>query len=100
MECTVNKGMSHTEILYDISHLENPEQYTYVIMGKPGPTGKSWLCKQLKDRGFKAVESDYLNLLYRTDINKNYYFVYPDVKTIVIVLNRTIMPKAYLKDGK
>lgn len=54
---TPNKrDMSPAAILDMIASMGNPEEYTYIILGKPGPNGKTWLCDRLKSRGFKAIE--------------------------------------------
>lgn len=94
------KGMSHIEILHAISRLVEPEQYNYVILGESGPTGKTWLCKQLKKYGLNAAESDTNNYWYRSHDYDNYMFVYPEVKTVVIILNRIIIPRSRLYEGE
>lgn len=67
--------------------------YTYIIMGKGGPTGKTRLRDMLEDKGFKAFEiSEDLtgsNLVeYRDD--ENHYLVNDLNKTITIVLNKRL----------
>lgn len=62
---------------------------TYIIMGQPGPTGKTRLCEELRKKGFTAFEisEHFYDLVnYRTD--KNHYRICGDVA--VIVLNRTL----------
>lgn len=50
------RDMSPAAILDMIASMCNPKDYTYIILGQPGPTGKTWLCDRLKSRGFKAIE--------------------------------------------
>lgn len=63
--------------------------YTIVILGRPGPTGKTWLCNVLRQHNFNAVEiseeiTPFVNWL---DSKKNYYFTDPYTKHITIILN-------------
>ena len=65
------------------------QDYTFVIMGRSGPTGKTWLCNQLRKYGFNAFEISehiYDKIHYRDDDNS----YIPDhlYKQIVIILNR------------
>lgn len=64
---------------------------TYIIMGRGGPTGKSWLCEKLNSMGFKAIELSeniYDLVDYATD--QNHYRICDDVG--IIVLNQ-ILPQ-------
>lgn len=89
-------GRSPREILQHIK-LENESayktyaDYTYVIMGRPGPTGKTWLRNQLVEAGYKAIElsEDLVGLVYYKD-DGNYFRVNHMKKTVLIVLNRSI----------
>lgn len=36
--------------------LADRSDYTIVILGKPGPRGKTWLCEALRQNGFNAIE--------------------------------------------
>lgn len=67
------------------------QDYTFIIMGRSGPTGKTWLCNQLRNHGFNAFdisENVYDKVTYRDDDN----FYIPDhlYKQIVIILNRDL----------
>lgn len=64
-------------------------QYTFIIMGKPGPTGKTRLCDNLNKAGFKAFEvSEYLTGMVEYLDNENHYLVDETHKTVTIILNR------------
>lgn len=64
------------------------KQYTYVILGKRGPTGKTWLCNELKNHGFNAIEitESIFDLVSYSD-NDNHIDIDDLNKRIVIVLN-------------
>ena len=71
--------------------LGSPKDYTYIIAGKPGPTGKTWLCQRFILDGYKAVEITQslmftCNYLY----DHNEYHINPDNRTVVIILNRPL----------
>lgn len=67
------------------------KDYTIVITGKPGPTGKTSLCKTFNNAGFKAIELtemlDMNNLVDFKD-DKNHVLVDDGQKVILIVLNK------------
>ena len=68
-----------------------PKDYTYVILGRVGPTGKTWLTKELNNRGYKAfdlTESMYNLIDYPNDSND--YRIDQWQKFVTIVLNRRI----------
>ena len=66
-------------------------EYTYIIMGEPGPTGKTWLCDGLKMFGFKAFEitEDVMDLVSYND-GKNHYIINDANKQITIILNKPL----------
>ena len=65
--------------------------YTYVILGRSGPTGKTWLRTQLVEAGYNAVElsEDIIWLVEYTD-DKNHFIVNRMQKMVIVVLNRSI----------
>jgi hypothetical protein len=65
--------------------------WTFVIIGRNGPTGKSWLCRGLQNRGFTAVELTE-SICQLVDYRDSHNHVIADYcnKTIVIVLNRSL----------
>lgn len=65
-------------------------EYTVVITGRYGPTGKTTLCKLLVNAGINAIEiSETLNnrviYLYKND---NDVLIDDDNKIVLVVLNR------------
>ena len=68
------------------------QEYTYIILGEPGPTGKTRLTNELINRGFDAFEitADILGLVSYND-NKNHYMVDHYAEQVVIVLNDKTM---------
>jgi predicted nucleic-acid-binding Zn-ribbon protein len=69
-----------------------PKDVTVIIMGKPGPTGKTWLCDHLKEMGFNAIELDLegcrAHVEYHEETNR--YTI--AAKTVYVVLN-DILPQ-------
>lgn len=64
-------------------------QYSYIILGRPGPTGKTWLYNGLKLNGYKAFElsEDIIGLVdYRDD--DNHYLIDDTKKQVIIILNK------------
>ena len=70
---------------------EEFRSYVCVVLGKPGPTGKTWLVDMLTSRGFRAMEisNDLLFLVEYCD-DRNHIAVDHYHKQIVIVLNKPI----------
>ena len=66
----------------------NAKEYTYIILGNTGPTGKTWICNGLRLHGFTAFEitEGIFNLVDYRD-NKNHYIVDDVNKQVLIVLN-------------
>ena len=65
--------------------------YTIIITGKPGPTGKTTLYKRLENEGFKVLEITEL-ILQLVDFNGNSNYVVEDVfqKVLIIILNKEL----------
>lgn len=67
---------------------------TIIILGRPGPTGKTWLCNKLKEHGFNAIEISediFEYVSYNND--RNYISRKPYTNHIVIILNRPLEEK-------
>ena len=65
--------------------------WTFIILGRNGPTGKSWLCRELQNLGFTAIElSESILPLVEYRDNKNHVIADGLNKTVVIVLNRSL----------
>ena len=72
---------------------ETSIEYTYIITGRHGPTGKSWLCRELRSRGYKAfdITSDLLrccNVEFNTPYNS--YTINELDNHMVIILNEPL----------
>lgn len=69
----------------------SPKDYTYIITGKTGPTGKTWLCNRFILDGYKAVEITQ-GLMFACEYlhNGNEYSINADNRTVVIILNRPL----------
>ena len=74
----------------NFARTEDPE-WNYIITGRGGPTGKTFLYNKLKKNGYNAIEisEDLAGLVDYRD-NKNHYFVDRAKKQLVIVLNKPI----------
>lgn len=86
------------KILNDIlSHLrgtgEDPSEYTYIIMGKTGPTGKTWICDKLKQYGYNACEiTESICWIVDYQDTGNHYLIKKQSRVVVIILNAPIEP--------
>lgn len=66
------------------------KDYTVIITGKPGPTGKTTLCKLLVNAGINAIEISeilYGNVVYLLE-NDNTMAIDEENKIILVILNR------------
>lgn len=91
--CDLKNELTPNDILHRITNmnLRHADSYTYIICGKSGPTGKTWLWKTLKCHGFNAIEisEDIVGLVeYRDD--KNYFIVNERDGFIIIILNKLL----------
>lgn len=73
---------------FQFDHSKQP--YTFIILGRGGPTGKTWLCTGLKKYGFTAFEvtESIFNLVEYTSC-KNRVIKNDIDRTIVVVLNES-----------
>jgi hypothetical protein len=86
------KNNTNESILHHIKHSwKLKDGYTFIITGKIGPTGKSWLKRALIAQGYRAIEitGSLYSLVEYTD-NKNHFIVDEYEKTVLIVLNRRV----------
>lgn len=66
-------------------------EFTYVILGQSGPTGKTWLYNQLKIRGLDVVEiSEDICYLVRYEDSDNHYIIDELDLKVIIVLNKLL----------
>ena len=85
--------MSPSRILHKI--LNDPfgeaKDYTYIILGDGPCTGKSWLCKALREHGFNAFEiSEDVGGLVTYRDKKNHIKTVNPYQQVVIVLNHPL----------
>ncbi len=70
--------------------------WRYVILGRPGPTGKTYLCNQLCENGYNAIEiTEEIYDLVSFDDNKNHFKIDYMKKLVVIILNRKLPEHIY-----
>lgn len=85
------ENLTVNEIRYKIiNHFRN-DKYTYIILGKPGRTGKSWLTAALKEAGLNAIEiSEYVGGHVQYNDCKNH--VEEDIANsiLTIILNKPL----------
>ena len=63
---------------------------TFVICGKGGPTGKSWLCNELRKAGHTAIEiSEGINRFVTYDDDNN-HMGEMGFNQVIIVLNKPL----------
>ena len=67
----------------------NPSEMTYLVMGKGGPTGKSWLVNQLKEAGYRAIDvtEDAFEFVISRKTSGNYMKIDRMNKIVYISLN-------------
>lgn len=82
----------------EIGILGNAKEYTYIILGRVGPTGKTYMCKRLKENGYVAFEisPNIYDLVDYVD-TKNHYRIDHDNKVVTIVLNEALPSVIYNK---
>lgn len=87
-------NLNATDIYVDIrnSIIEDArlKDYTYVIMGKSGPTGKTRMRERLSGQGLNAVELSECIFDVVTYGDSNRYCIDHMQKTVVIILNQII----------
>lgn len=67
---------------------------TYIILGRGGPTGKTWLTTELKKSGFNAFEitPDIIDFVLYSD-DKNHLIINGYDEMVIIILNMYIEGK-------
>lgn len=90
---TLTTQATPSEILHHIAHNciseECAKKMTYIILGKPGCTGKTWLTTELTKRGFKAYEiSEGVAGIFDYNDEKNHFIEDPYGRYVTIVLNK------------
>ena len=52
----LDKEVTHDDVLKHILNFNSRRDGTYVILGKPGPTGKTYLYNKLVALGYNAID--------------------------------------------
>lgn len=74
---------------FQVEHEKSP--YTFIILGRGGPTGKTWLWDGLKKYGFRAFElSESTTRLVDYSDRENHVIKNGLDKSIVIILNQLL----------
>lgn len=87
------KFSTASDIYSRIVYSENLKDFTVIIVGKSGPTGKSTLCRLLINAGMRAIDisesiNNYVDYTIRNA--QNDMIVDEENKIILVVLNRRI----------
>lgn len=91
----LNIKNSPSQILNHISNnIEYYKDFTFIIMGRSGATGKTWLWNGLNNIGLKAVEisEEILPLVEYID-DENHYSCNTLNKIVLLVLNKPLKEK-------
>lgn len=72
--------------------------YTYYILGRCGPTGKTWLTEKLIEHGYRAVELEALNWLVFDLLRRNYVYIDRGTRSVYIILNKPLKLKPEPKE--
>lgn len=84
--------------------LKDLQEYTFIIGGIGGPTGKTWLCGRLNDIGCKAIELSntalYSFAYFKYTDDKNHYIINHMDKLVTIVLNKPLPKEVYSCSGR
>lgn len=68
------------------------DDYFVIVTGKQGITGKTWLCQQLRELGFRTNEVSGEEVLkspiYKE--SKNYFLLDKELGYIIIILNKRV----------
>ena len=67
------------------------KDYTFFILGKTGPTGKSWLIKELNSRGYSTFElSEDIWKFVKYNDDENHCVINKFNKQVIIILNEPL----------
>lgn len=88
---TTRTVKSPSEILKLITSNQDAIRYDYIIMGRSGPTGKTWLYSKLKEFGYNVTEiSEYIigDVMWCHDDNRIKYDLLD--RKVIIILNKPL----------
>ena len=87
----VTHDLTPSRILYSLECNKESKEYQYFILGKTGPTGKTWLYNALTERGYSVIElSEDINHYVIYGGSDNYININHLDKRVTIVLNKLI----------
>lgn len=87
----LTRAMSVPSILRDIVNSKTSHLYTYIILGTSGPTGKTWLYTQLKNREFNVFElSEDISGVVMYGDDKNHVITDMKDMKVTIILNKPL----------
>ena len=67
------------------------DTFVIIITGRVGPTGKTWLCKELRDKGYRAMEmSPLFHSLNLKDDGVNHVIIDDCTDQVIVVLNEIL----------
>lgn len=70
-----------------------PKDYIYIIDGKSGPTGKTWLTEKLLSKGYLAIDkTNRISYNKLIDDNENSMDCNSNIKIVFITLNKLLNP--------
>ena len=81
------------KLLLGMIELDNVPRkgYTFFILGKTGPTGKSWLTKELNSLGYSAFElSEDMWKFVKYNDDENHCVINKFNKQVIIILNEPL----------
>ena len=88
---TLRNDPSIEDIQRNILRNDPNREYTYIILGRPGPTGKTTLRNDLNILGYTAFEiTEKLLTVARVEGEKNAFLVNEFEEYAVVVLNRRV----------
>lgn len=82
------------EILDWITNSPKSVAYDYIILGKSGPTGKTWLYDRLKERKYNVTElSEWITGLVNYPDDSNHIIINDVDMKMIIILNKPLERK-------
>ena len=104
------KGFTPEQLLSIIEFDNMPmKDYTFIIFGNSGPTGKSWLTKELNSRGYTAFELSedirqwlwkWLWAWFENNDDENHCIINSFDKQVIIILNKPLSNVRRIDNGK
>ena len=87
IHCTEHRTWLDVEKFAD----SRDKNWTYIILGTSGPTGKTYLWNKLREKGYNVIElSEDFGPLVKYRDNENHYLIYEYSKCLVIMLNKPL----------